>query len=148
MVKSWNVHIDVNDIAILLEQQHQNIEHMLVAKAAAKFSPPKTKTKSKKVPKTTKSKKAAAAAAPKTKKATKAKAAATAACNEMQTAKYKPPRKSPPFEAEHCQNEIKLGNDQKLYRSVRNEKGEWRWVTALHLALDQQKPPSQRTWIL
>jgi hypothetical protein len=163
MVKTWNVQLDENDIAILLEQQHQNIERMLAAKAVEKFSPslktktitkpktktitkPKTKTKTITKPKT----KTKTITKTKSKKATPTQrtAAAAAACNEMLTAKYRPPRKSPPFEADQCQNEMKLGNDQKLYRSVRNEKGEWRWVTALHLALDQEKPPSQRSWFL
>jgi len=47
-------------------------------------------------------------------------------CPRMKSAKYVG-RPGPPYPAQQCQGQYKNGNDRKLYRSVRDSRGIYRW---------------------
>lgn len=47
---------------------------------------------------------------------------------QKQTLKKYVTRKSPPYPANECKDDIKLGNDGLYYKSLPNKKGVYRWV--------------------
>ena len=48
-------------------------------------------------------------------------------CIEVKTKKYQS-RSSPPYHANECPNETKLGNDGKYWKSVSNSKNIYKWI--------------------
>jgi hypothetical protein len=134
--KSWDIHIDKNDIDMLMAQYRQNLEKMLTAKSKRAASPPKPQPQpQRRSPSRSPSPRPQPLERQNSLRQWALRVANGAeplfvepACHQMTTAKYKPPRKSPPYDAEMCQNEIRTGNDEKIYQSVQNGKGDWRWV--------------------
>jgi len=52
-------------------------------------------------------------------------------CTKQHSEKYAN-RTSPPYPANECCNELKLGNDDLYYKSVRNSSGICRWKKVKH----------------